>query len=147
MRIGSAFPSKYLKASDIPDDRPVTVTLDYVKIENVAGNDNPDDEKPVLYFQGKTKGMVLNKTNSGIISDAFGDETDDWSGKTVQLTCSEVLFQGKMVPCLRVKIPRPGTTGQPNGDRPASRMAPPPRQPAPSPVSDDPQFAEADIPF
>lgn len=144
MKIHSAFPSKYLKAADIPDDRPVTVTMDHVKIENVAGGDNPDDEKPVLYFQGKTKGMVLNKTNSGILSDAYGDETEEWAGKPVQLTATETLFQGKMVPCLRVKIPRAGTTPAANGNRAAAKPA---RTVAPSPVSEDEQFAEADIPF
>lgn len=147
MRIGTAFPSKYLKSSDIPNDRPVNVIMDHVAIENVAGNDNPDDEKPVLYFQGKTKGMVLNKTNSQTISGAYGEETDDWGGKSVQLTQAEVLFQGKMVPCLRIKIPRAGTTGQPNGNRPAARAAPAPRQAVTSPVSEGSEIDEADIPF
>ena len=145
MKIGSAFPSKYLKAADIPDDRPVNVVMDHVTIENVAGNDNPDDEKPVLYFQGKTKGMVLNKTNSGILSDAYGDETDDWAGKPVQLTTTETLFQGKMVPCLRVKIPRAGTTAQPNGNR--ASIKPPARPAVTSPVSEDEQFDTDSIPF
>jgi hypothetical protein len=131
MRIGAAFPSKYLKAADLPADRHVSVVIDHVTVENVAGNDNPDDEKPVLYFQGKQKGMVLNKTNATTISNAYGDETDAWSGQPILLYVTDVAFQGKMVPSIRVKVDRAAgrATGTGNGtNAPVRRTAAAPAQ-------------------
>lgn len=106
MNIGAAFPSKYLKASEIPDGQFVPVTIDSVQIENLAMSSEPDEDKPVIYFVGKTKGMVLNKTNANTLMGAFGPETDDWNGKRVLLYSTETTFQGKSMPCLRIKIDR-----------------------------------------
>jgi hypothetical protein len=77
MNIDSAFPSNYLKASDLGDAQPV-VTIDRVELEAV-GRDK--EMKPVLYFRGKEKGIVLNKTNSNKIASLVGSrDTDHWRG-------------------------------------------------------------------
>jgi hypothetical protein len=47
-----------------------------------------------------------------------------------------------MVACLRVRVPKPAAAGQPS--RPSSA---PQRQSVQSPVSEESQFEEADIPF
>src|SRR6266498_2774737 len=98
MNIMSAFPSKYLKASDIPDGQFVPVIMERVEIENVAGNDDPNDEKPVLYFTGKTKGFVLNKTNANAIAAGYGEQTPGWTGQQILLYRTETAFQGKQMP-------------------------------------------------
>jgi hypothetical protein len=100
MKISAAFPSKWLKAEDIGARRKVKVTIDSVVAENIG-----DEDKLVIYFLGKTKGLVLNKTNAGRISAAHGDETDDWSGKEIFLFVEQVLFSGRMVPAIRVDVP------------------------------------------
>ena len=105
MKMSSAFPSKYLRAADIPDGMFVSVKVKNCQLENVAGNDDPNETKPVLYFEGKSKGLVLNKTNSTAIAHKSGDESDDWFGRTIQLYTTETLFQGQMKPCIRVKVP------------------------------------------
>lgn len=141
MNIGSAFPSKYLKASDIPESQFVTVQINHVEIENVAGSGDPEDDKPVLYFIGKQKGMVLNKTNSNAISTAYGYETDDWQGKTVQLYATETEFQGKRVPCLRVKVPKGGAAvagARPQRPTVAQRQTVPESQDVPADGEIDP---------
>lgn len=99
MRISSAFPSNYLKAADL-QGKSVKVSIDRVELEDIGG-----DYKPVLYFTGKDKGMVLNKTNSNNIATAYGDETDAWSGKEIVLFEAMVDFQGRTVPAIRVKLP------------------------------------------
>jgi hypothetical protein len=100
MRISSAFPSKYLKAADL-DGRTVTVTMDRVVMEDIgAGN---GDQKPVLYFQGTNKGLVLNVTNGNIIAEKFGDETNSWKGEKIILYEAMVEFKGKMGPAIRVR--------------------------------------------
>lgn len=115
MRIDAAFPSTYLKAADL-QGRNVTVIISHVRMEDVG-----DDHKPVLYFQGKEKGLALNKTNSNNISVLYGYETDDWTGKPIELFEAQVDYQGKSVPAIRVRAPRGGTNG--HAARPA---APPP---------------------
>jgi hypothetical protein len=99
MRISSAFPSNYLKASDL-QGRQIKVTIDRVDTETIG-----NESKPILYFQGKEKGMVLNKTNANNIAAAFGDDTDDWAGAEIVLYEAMVDFQGKTVPALRIRIP------------------------------------------
>lgn len=65
------------------------------------------DEKPVLYFKGKDKGIVLNKTNSNKIAEIFGDDTDGWTDGQIVLFETTTEFQGKTVPAIRVR-PAPG---------------------------------------
>ena len=59
MNINDAFPSKYLKASDL-QGRNHSVTIANVVTEDIGKG----EEKLIIYFQGHKKGMVLNKTNA-----------------------------------------------------------------------------------
>ena len=103
MNITTAFPSKFLKAADLKGHT-VPVVIDCVVVEEVGNPDKPE-QKPVLYFQGKDKGIVLNKINSTTISDAYGEETDDWSGKSLSLYPDKTPFNGKIVDCIRLRTP------------------------------------------
>lgn len=100
MNINDAFPSNYLKASDLGEAQPI-VTIDRVEFEAVG---RAKEMKPVVYFTGKSKGMVLNKTNSKKIAELAGsNDTDDWHGVAVKLYATEVDFQGETVEAIRVK--------------------------------------------
>lgn len=112
MQIGSAFPSNYIKTEDL-QGRNITVTIDRVEMEKVG-----EDHRPVIYFQGKEKGLVLNKTNAQTISAIYGGETEDWQGGEIILYPTETDYQGKRVPAIRIKIPprKPArATGAVNG--------------------------------
>ena len=102
MKIGEAFPSKYLKAADL-QGRDVPVRIARVDMEDIGD----EDHKPVVYFEGKARGLVLNKTNANTIATMYGDDTDAWAGKTITLITAQVDFQGKSVEAIRVKIQRP----------------------------------------
>jgi hypothetical protein len=99
MNINEAFPSNYLKAQDL-QGREVQVTISNVAMEKLGS-----DTRMILYFQGKQKGMVCNKTNAMNIAMMYGEDTDGWLGKSVTLFSAWVDFQGKSVQGLRV---RPG---------------------------------------
>lgn len=100
MNINDAFPSNYLKASDLGEAQPV-VTIERVEMEPVG---RTKEMKPVVYFAGKQKGMVLNKTNSKKIAEiASSPDTDDWAGVAVKLYATEVDFQGETVEAIRIK--------------------------------------------
>ena len=73
--------------------------------EEEVGRDK--DTKPVLYFKGKEKGLVLNKTNSRTITKIIGtEETEDWTGREIVLYPTETEFAGEMVDCIRVRAPK-----------------------------------------
>lgn len=131
MNVNDAFPSKFLKASDIGDAQP-TVTIKDVVMEDIG-----EDRRPVLYFAGKDKGIVLNKTNATNISGAYGPDTDEWTGKKVVLFTAWVDFQGKSVEAIRIRPARdngkPATA--PQFDEPAQPTG---REFAPADDSDIP---------
>jgi len=105
VNINSAFPSKFLKASDL-NGSAVNVKISGVKVESVGQG---QESKPVVYFAGKQKGMVLNKTNAGKIANIAGSQdTDDWVDVTVQIFPTETEFGGETVECIRVRAPKAG---------------------------------------
>lgn len=132
--IDEAFPSNYLKASDLKGQQPI-VSIDRVEFEPVG---RAKEMKPILYFEGKDKGLVLNKTNSNNIKGLAGSsETDEWTGLRVRLYSTHVEFNGESVEAIRVKA------APPSGAAPrATRQAPPPVDTEPmEPITDD------EIPF
>lgn len=127
MNIDSAFPSNYLKASDLGDKSPI-VTIDRIEVEPI---DRDKEMKPVIYFKGKEKGLVLNRTNAKKIAELTGSkDTDDWSGCQIRVYATETEFRGEKVECIRVKA-----VGV------AQKAAP---KPKPEPV---PVLEEDEIPF
>jgi arabinogalactan endo-1,4-beta-galactosidase len=98
MRISTAFPSKFLKAADL-QGRQVKAVMSHVETETIG-----DDNRPVLYFQNKEKGLVLNKTNANSISAIYGDDTDDWRGGEIVLVEAMVDFQGKTMAAIRCRV-------------------------------------------
>lgn len=101
MKISQEFPSQYLKAADL-GGREIRVTMGRVEREEIG-----TDKKLVLYFKGKDKGMVLNKTNANSIGDAYGDDTDDWYDQPLILFAIRTEYQGKPVDGLRCRVPTP----------------------------------------
>ena len=123
MKVGQAFPSKYLTAADL-DGRTRKVVIERYEMEEIGEEKR---EKPVLYFEGKGKALVLNTTNANLIAEVLDtDEMDDWIGREVSLYPTRVDFRGKRVEAIRVKADAP----------------PPPAEEEPGGVTDD-----DDVPF
>lgn len=140
MNVNDAFPSKTLKASDLGNNL-VTVRISHVEVE-AMGRGKDAETKPVVYFEGKSKGLVLNKTNAKRIVEITGSpDTDHWKGHAITLYATETEFQGETVDCIRVKAP---TAGRPNAGRPAP---PPPPPPPVEQTQDDFQISDDDVPF
>lgn len=126
MKVSSAFPSNFIKCEDL-QNRPARVKMNYVKLEDIG-----DDNKPVLYFIGKEKGMVLNKTNASAISAMYGDETENWSGEEIEIYPTETDYQGKRVPAIRIRPPsrqaspeRVAPNARTRSEAPEDRFPPP----------------------
>ncbi len=103
MKISSAFPSPYLKASDL-NGKPWDVKIRTVGMEEL-GQGSDKQSKPVLYIDGAQKGLALNKTNAITIVNSYGDDTGDWTGKDIQVVPATTEFKGDTVDCIRVRIP------------------------------------------
>ena len=99
MKIGDVFPSAFLRAGDL-GNRKHALTIRDVQLEKVG-----DDDKPVCYFNGKEKGLVLNKTNATVIASFLGGDTDEWLGKRIVLYPTKVNYQGQTVDAIRVEQP------------------------------------------
>lgn len=131
MKQHDVFPGKYLKAADLADASPV-VTIDRVTIEDIGDNTS----KPVVYFVGKDRGVVLNRTNWNTIEDLSGEpDSDQWPGTRIMLVVRKVEFQGKRVPAIRIEA-------APSSGRQAT---PPPVEREPG--EDDDTLTADDIPF
>ena len=145
--VNTLYPSNYIKAADL-QGHVAKVIIKHIATEKIG-----NDEKPVLYFQGKAKGLVLNKTNGMTIAAVYGPETDAWEGGELELFPAFVDFQGRQVEAVRVRVPPRRPAPQP-APRTQPAQAAPPRTAAPArddwqqppPVEADP-FEDSEIPF
>jgi len=142
-KTGDVFKSNYLQASDL-GDRQWTLVISHYEIEEMNSRQTGrKQEKPVLFFRGVKKGLVLNKTNTKTIEHVYGDELDDWIGRSVTLYPRMVDFGGEEVLGIRVRIPTQGQATVPAHRQPQPAFAsglpdaplggdpaPAPRQPA-----------------
>jgi len=145
MKISEEFPSQYIKASDL-GGREIRVTMANVEREKIG-----NDTKLVLYFKGKEKGLVLNKTNAYTIGDAYGEDTEDWYDQPLILFSVKTDYQGKVVDATRCRIPtaKDNKAAQPTQRRedPISSgpINPPQRQIGG--ISDNMERLNDDVPF
>lgn len=98
MDFNDMFPSRFLKAIDAAKGA-LILTIKSVTIEEVG---EEEEKKPVVWFEGQDKGLVLNKTNGAMLASDFGINTDDWVGKVVKLVVEKTLYKGKKMDALRV---------------------------------------------
>jgi len=136
MRSTDAFKGAYLKAADILHKR-LAVVIEDVVVEEV-GQGSDKEERPIMHFQGKDKGLVLNKTNWARLADFLGsDESDDWRGMSIIIGTERVDFQGKRVDAIRV-------LGVPKKSQ-SVRPAPP--EPKPEETEAAFEAGDDDVPF
>ena len=79
------------------------LTISDVK-EEMVQNQQGSEKKPVLYFQGDHKPLILNTTNMKAIAKACGtDYMDEWCGKNIQLYGDQVSAFGTTTRAVRVR--------------------------------------------
>jgi hypothetical protein len=127
MNINEAYPSKYLKAADLPDEGSEVATIESVAV-NEIGRDK--ESKIVVSFTELDKALICNKTNARTIARALGsEECDDWVGRRIALYRTEVEFGGDMYDAIRVKSVKAQagfTKPKPVGAAAAHKKAAPP---------------------
>jgi hypothetical protein len=98
-------PSPHLEAADLDGDLVLTIKAwDRHEV-------GPEKQmKAVIYFEEVERGLVVNKTNRVILQHLFGRYVDDMVGQKVALYATECQFQGKLVPCLRIRSEHPAVS-------------------------------------
>ena len=128
MKLEKVFPSKWLASTDL-DGGDIILRISKVTQEEV-GQDR--EIKPILWFEDHEKGLILNVTNWRNLSTICGsDDSDDWTGKKVQLYVAAVQFGGKEVNAIRV--------------RPVGGRLPDPKQALPTGARPDPEADRVDV--
>ena len=59
-----------------------------------ANEQQPEQTKAVLYFEGKEARLVLNGTNTGTLCTAYGNDSDNWQGKEISLMTKDYTDKG-----------------------------------------------------
>lgn len=105
MKTSDAFPSRFIGKDDVK--KPIVVHLARVEMRNV-GTERDQEEKPVAEWQEPdVKPLILNSTNWEVIALMYGEESDEWIGKPVELYHDPtVIFRGRRVGGVRVRVPK-----------------------------------------
>ena len=99
------FPSRFIKAEDL-NGKVMTLVIQSVKMETMRDATGQEQQKPVLYFAGWGKGLVLNRTNWNTIVEMHGDGTENWTGKPVKIGTERVVAFGKTTDAIRILFDR-----------------------------------------
>lgn len=108
MKIGDMFPGQYLRGIDVHE--PIKVKILSVKAEQVRSREtNKNETAYLMYFEGLSKGLILNITMAKEVAIFLGsDDTDHWPGKWVTLYRVTDKFFGKTHIVVRIREPKQG---------------------------------------
>ncbi len=147
--------SKYVAKTDLQrDDKSYTEAL--LTIESVTEEEVGDDKEPkfILYFRGRTKGMVLNASNMETMIETYGEPaqlsgagaTAHFAGKPILLWVdTTVKYAGKRVGGLRLRAPNVQAPVQ--TQQPAQPEEEPPPPGDGDYLPDTAALDDADLPF
>jgi hypothetical protein len=118
------FDRDYLGHWDLPPGRDVTVTIARVEAGTLTSQGNRKTKKPILYFEGKEKGMAINKTNGKAIAAIYGAKTEKWIGQPIAIYATTTQFGSEVVECIRVRPTAPKRNGKAAAPEQAVAAAP-----------------------
>lgn len=110
----SMFDRDYIGAWDLLG-KDVTVTIARVEAGTLTSQGNKKTKKPIVWFEGREKGLALNKTNARTIADMYGNDTVKWVGKRITIWPTTTQFGRETVECIRVRPNVPGAQKRSNG--------------------------------
>jgi hypothetical protein len=108
-KVSQMIVSKFIAHVDV--EPPVVVTVRTLSLERV-GREGDDEQRWIMWFNELKKGLRLNVTTLRIFEAAYGDDSDRWIGRRVQLYWDPtVQFGGKLVGGVRVRLSRAAAGG------------------------------------
>ena len=116
----SAFPSKFLNASEI--ETPYDAVIASILFENVGTDDKPE-RKLVATFEGGRKAIVLNQSRCEALAELTGTpDYERWPGTTVNVSRGSTRFNGQRVAC--IVLGPPAITEKSKKGKPARGVKP-----------------------
>jgi hypothetical protein len=120
--VSQTYAGAFLNASELAPLGQKRTAIIHAAVEEVIGQ----ERKPAIVLDlvaasGRPwpKRVVLNKGNASELADAYGDDTDHWVGRQIYIWSDKVMFQGRLVPGIKVS----------GGPAPTASAAPPPLDP------------------
>lgn len=80
MKKSDALPTEHISGNEIGNHR-LTLTVSHIAMKKLGDG----TEKPVMYFVGKDRGMVINSGNWDAMANVYGDESSNWHSKPIEL--------------------------------------------------------------
>jgi len=118
MRAGEVFQSAFLRAEDLRGKR-VRVVIQEVRKQMVRSQATAPRPVAVMFFAGKQKGLILNRTNWRVLETLIGKaDSDEWRGYAITLHVERVSFGKETVEAIRVDAK---AGAWPPGERSAER--------------------------
>lgn len=101
----------YLGVYSLPNGKDIILTIDKVVRELVTSEGGKKEECTVIHFKEKQKPMILNRTNSKMITKLYGTPyIEEWSGHKIKIGASTTKLKGENVECLRIRDEQQGIT-------------------------------------
>lgn len=93
----------YLNSTNVVSENLNNTMLTIRKAEvKKLGQGEDARNKVVLSFNETSKQLALNSTNSKIIAEKYGEDTDRWAGKQITLIVVKKNFAGRLVDGIQV---------------------------------------------
>lgn len=114
------YPTDYVGAHDL-NGKDAVLVIEKIDREELMMEGGKKEKKPVVWFKGAKKRMVMNKTNAKTIARLYGPEMNDWIGKAIILYPTTCKVGPNTEECIRIqpRIPQPSTP------KPAANQAAP----------------------
>ena len=126
-RVSETYTGSFLTASELtPMGQRRTAVVHAAVREEVGQERKPHIVLDLVSPRGQAwpKRVVLNKGNALQMAAAFGDDSDHWPGRQITIWAENVMFQGRLMPGIKVL---PAGNG--------GAVAPSPQMPPPDPQS------------
>lgn len=102
MKISTRGTSRFLSQDDV--SAPFTAIIQDIRVENLKSS-RGDESKYILYFT-KGKPMVFNVVNRKAMVAAFGDDSANWIGKSIEIYVDPNVWMGsQQTGGIRVRVP------------------------------------------
>ena len=97
--MSQAFPGKWMKAHDV--QQPVVLTITDIE----EGTYSDGQKSWGMGFSETQQRLGLNKTNTQTLIELFGQFSEQWAGKQIEVFATTVEMGGRTVPCVRLRAP------------------------------------------
>ena len=116
------YDNTYVRAWDLPVGRDAIMVIERVERVEIEGQDKKKQTRPLVYFRGARKGMVLNKGMGKTIKGIYGARVSGWIGQPIALYATVCTAFGEDHDVIRVRPTAPAVRKPRNApDKPAAR--------------------------